>query len=57
MRLAEGVADYFAPLRERRSRYEERPADLDALIQEGCGRAQDAARATMDRVRQAIGLG
>jgi len=55
-RLAEGVIEYFAPLREKRAHFEERPAELEELIQDGCQRAQDAARATMDRVRQALGL-
>ncbi|MFO7652961.1 MAG: tryptophan--tRNA ligase [Candidatus Krumholzibacteriia bacterium] len=56
-RLAAGVIAYFEPLRERRARYEARPEELDELIQEGCRRAREAARATMAAVREAMRIG
>jgi tryptophanyl-tRNA synthetase len=56
-RLAEGVIAYFEPLRERRAHYETRPAELDELIENGCRRAQEAARQTMELVRRAMSVG
>ncbi len=56
-RLAEGVIEHFAPLRERRAEYEANPKRLDEIIAAGCERAREAARATMDSVRDAMGIG
>jgi tryptophanyl-tRNA synthetase len=56
-RLAEGVVAFFAPLRERRAGYEEKPQELEELIREGNRRAQEAARGTMALVREAMDLG
>ncbi|HPF71284.1 MAG TPA: tryptophan--tRNA ligase [Candidatus Krumholzibacteria bacterium] len=56
-RLAEGVIEHFAPLRERRSAYENDPARLEAIMQAGCERARAVAKATMDRVHEAMGIG
>jgi len=56
-RLAEGAVAYFAPLRERRARYENRADELEELIREGTRRAQEAARQTMELVHQAMDLG
>jgi len=56
-RLLAGVVGHFAPLRERRARYESQPALLDEIVQHGCEQARAAARATLDRVHDAMGLG
>jgi tryptophanyl-tRNA synthetase len=56
-RLAEGVIAHFAPLRERRERYASDPRRLAEIIQDGCERARRAARATMEKVREAVNLG
>ena len=56
-KLADGVVEYFAPLRERRAAYADDPARLDAIMAEGCARARAAAEATMDRVHGSMGIG
>lgn len=56
-RLLGGVTEHFAPLRERRARYENDPALVDEIVHEGCERARKAARDTMDAVRAAMNLG
>jgi len=56
-RLAAGVSEYFAPLREKRAEYETTPARLDEIVAEGCDRARTAARATMAAVHDAMGVG
>jgi tryptophanyl-tRNA synthetase len=53
----EAIAEYFAPLRERRRPLEEDPKRVDAVIEEGDARARDAARATMALVREAMHIG
>jgi len=57
MKLADGVIDYFAALRELRAKYAAEPARLDELIANGCDRARQAARATMERVHEAMDVG
>jgi len=56
-RLAEGAIEYFAPLRERREHFVAHPAEVDAIVADGCARAREAAAATMDAVRDAMGIG
>ena len=56
-RLTAGVIEYFAPLRERRAAYESDPKRLDEIIDDGCARARAVALATMDVVREAMGIG
>ncbi|PID79247.1 tryptophan--tRNA ligase [bacterium DOLJORAL78_65_58] len=56
-KLAEGVIEHFAPLRERRARYADDPAKLDEIIAAGCERARQVAAATMDQVHDAMGIG
>ena len=45
-----------APIRERAREYESQPDLVRSIVAEGCDRARDAARETMDGVRQAMGL-
>ena len=57
MKLAEGVIEHFAPLRERRAEYEKDPARLDEIIRTGCDRAREVAAHTMAAVHEAMGIG
>ena len=57
MKLAEGVIEHFAPLRERRAEYEKDPVKLDEIIHSGCERASAVAAKTMDSVHEAMGIG
>ncbi len=44
------------PIRERSQEYLDNPEAVRGIIQEGCERAREAARETLDEVRQAMGL-
>ena len=57
MKLAEGVIEHFAPLRERRAAFEKDPARLDDIIHSGCERAGAVAARTMAAVHEAMGIG
>lgn len=57
MKLADGIIEYFAPLRERRTAYAADPAALDEIIASGCERARQVAAQTMARVHDAMGIG
>jgi len=46
----------LAPIRERAARYEEEPALVRNIIQDGCEKASDLASDTMRDVRDAMGL-
>jgi tryptophanyl-tRNA synthetase len=56
-KLAQGVIEHFAPLRERRATYEDNPGLLDDIIADGCRRAQEEAARTMARVHDVMGIG
>jgi tryptophanyl-tRNA synthetase len=43
-------------IRQRAREYEENPDLVQSIVSEGCERAREAARATMDEVRAAVGL-
>lgn len=45
-----------APIRARAQEYEENPSTVRKIIAEGCEQAREAARDTMEEVRQAVGL-
>lgn len=57
MKLAAGIVEHFAPLREKRAEYENNPKLLDDIIHDGCQRARAVARQTMDEIHQAMGIG
>ncbi len=57
LKLAAGVAEHFAPLRERREAFAADPKRLDELIAHGCEQARAVAVGTMEEVHQAMGLG
>jgi tryptophanyl-tRNA synthetase len=50
------VIDDLAPFRERRAHYEKKPAEVEKILAEGTGVAQQAAAATMMEVRGTLGL-
>ena len=43
-------------IRERAKEYEENPELVRGIISEGCEKARDVARATLEEVRTAMGL-
>ena len=45
-----------APIRERAKQYEDNPNLVRSIVSEGCERARDVARETMEEVRQVMGL-
>ncbi len=55
--LAEGVIEHFAPLRQRRSEFENNPKQLDEIIASGCERARAEAARTMEEVHKNMGIG
>ena len=57
MRLAEGVIEHFAPLRERRAEFENDPKRLDDIIHAGCERAREVAARTMEQVHGSMKIG
>jgi len=56
-RLLQGLTDYFAPFRERRAEIVADPAYVNKVLAEGAEKARAVARKTLERVRQAVGLG
>ncbi|MBB5036446.1 tryptophan--tRNA ligase [Prosthecobacter dejongeii] len=56
-RLLQGITDYFAPFREKRAELVANPEYVNKVLAEGAEKARAVARKTLDRVRQAVGLG
>ncbi len=56
-RVGEAIARVLEPLRERRAELERHPDTVDDIVREGDARAREAARATMERVREAMHVG
>ena len=54
--VAEAVVELFAPVRERYAELMADPAELDRVLAGGAARAGEVAGATMDAVRERIGL-
>jgi tryptophanyl-tRNA synthetase len=54
--LIDAVLAELAPMRERAQEFERNPALVRNIIAEGCEAARDVARATMEEVREAMGL-
>ncbi len=54
--LAEAIADYFGPFRERREQLAQRPEYVREVIEDGARRASVAARATIEEVKTAMHL-
>lgn len=55
-KLYEKYLEYFAPKRERRAKLLANPQLVEDILQDGARRARLVARATMERVRDAVGL-
>lgn len=56
-RVGRAIADYLAPLREKRRELESKPGAVDEVIRAGDETARRAAVATMDRVRERMHIG
>ena len=54
--LAEAIADYFGPFRERREQLAQRPEYVREVIEDGARRASVAARVTIEEVKVAMHL-
>lgn len=55
-RLARALAEFLAPLQERRATYASQPGLVDDILIEGLRRVRGIARETMDMVHEAMGL-
>ena len=50
------MLEELKPIREKITEYESDPEAVDVILAEGRERARDAARETMEDVREAMGL-
>jgi tryptophanyl-tRNA synthetase len=55
--VAEAIAQYFEPLRERRKALEEKPGEVEEIIHAGNDQARKRAVHTMQMVREAMHIG
>jgi tryptophanyl-tRNA synthetase len=56
-RIAQAVADFFEPLRNRRRELESKPGQVDEIIQAGNTKARERATETMNLVREKMKIG
>ncbi|MCX5636969.1 MAG: tryptophan--tRNA ligase [Planctomycetota bacterium] len=56
-RLAELLTEYFRPYRAKRAELEKNMDIVEKVLKEGAQKARNVARRTLDRVRDAVGLG
>lgn len=54
--LARNIANTLKPIREKRAYYELHPEEVDKILQEGTRKAQEVAKKTMKKVKQAMKL-
>ncbi len=54
--IIDAVLDELRPIQQRASEYESDPGAVHAIIREGCEKAREEARKTLEEVRQAMGL-
>jgi tryptophanyl-tRNA synthetase len=54
--VIDAVLKELAPIRERAAEFENDRDTVRGIIEAGCQSAREVARATMDEVRQAIGI-
>ncbi|SFM24925.1 tryptophanyl-tRNA synthetase [Marinobacter zhejiangensis] len=54
--VIDAIVEEQRPLHERAAEYESSPDLVRSIIEEGCERARDAARDTLEEVREAMGL-
>jgi len=55
--VGDAIADYLAPLREKRADLEAHPERIDAIIEDGDSRARSRAEETMTMVRESMHIG
>jgi tryptophanyl-tRNA synthetase len=55
-KLNVAINTFLEPLRERRARYADKPAEVEEMLAEGTRRAREEAQETMRMVREAMGL-
>ena len=53
-KMAQNLIAALAPIHEKRKFYESHPKLVDEVIYQGCDKARETARATMESVREAI---
>ncbi len=54
--LAKNIVEELRPIREKRAYYEAHPEEVDRILIEGTKRAQEEAKQTMKKVKQAMKL-
>ena len=54
--LAQNIIDYLKPIKEKRKYYEERPELVDEILLKGTKKAQEEAKKTMKKVKEAMML-
>ena len=54
--VIDAVESELKPIRERALEYQQDVSTVRGIIREGCDKARDVARATLDDVREAIGM-
>lgn len=57
MRAGEAIADYLAPLREKRAELEATPGAVEEIVAEGDEKAREKAVETMEIVREKMNIG
>jgi len=55
--VGEAIAEFLAPLRDKRRELESTPGAVDEVIRDGDEKARSAARSTMDAVRERMHVG
>ena len=54
--LAKNISDTLKPIREKRAYYEEHPEIVDKILMDGTKKAQEVAKQTMKKVKEAMKL-
>ena len=54
--LAQNIIDFLKPIKEKRKYYEERPELVDEILLKGTKKAQEEAKKTMKKVKEAMML-
>ena len=54
--IIEAVLNELKPIQEKVTRYQEDPEAVQAILNDGCERAKDVAKETLEEVRQSMGL-
>jgi tryptophanyl-tRNA synthetase len=53
-KMADQLIEWITPIRDRRAKYEQHPAQVLEVIDDGSKRAREVAKVTMTRVREAV---